>query len=68
VSQSVSKYLCRVLSGAHDEVFITVERYGFVFRGATSLTRGRVCLFYMLLAFVSAVFLGSESLETRDQI
>jgi hypothetical protein len=32
------------------------------------LTRGRVCLLYMLLALASAVFLGSESLETRDYI
>jgi hypothetical protein len=32
------------------------------------LWRGRVCLLYMLLAFASAVFLGSESLGTRDRI
>jgi hypothetical protein len=32
------------------------------------LTRGRVCLSYMLLAIASAVFLGSESLGTRDHI
>jgi hypothetical protein len=36
--------------------------------GAPSLTRGRVCLLYMLLALASAVFLGSESLGTRDHI
>jgi hypothetical protein len=29
---------------------------------------GRVCLLYMLLALASAVFLGSESLGTRDRI
>jgi hypothetical protein len=29
-----------------------------------SLTRGRICLLYMLLVLASAVFLGSESLET----
>jgi hypothetical protein len=34
--------------------------------GAPSLTRGRVCLFCMLLVLASAVFLGS--LETRDHI
>jgi hypothetical protein len=33
--------------------------------GAPSLTRGRVCLLYMLLALASAFFLGSESLWTR---
>jgi hypothetical protein len=36
--------------------------------GAPSLTRGRVCLLYMLLALASVVFLGSESLVTRDHI
>jgi hypothetical protein len=36
--------------------------------GAPSLTRGRVCLLYMLLALASAVFLRSESLGTRDHI
>ena len=66
--QSVSKSWCRAPSGAHDQIFITVERYGFVFCGASSLTRGRVCLIYMLLALVSAVFLGSESLGARDRI
>jgi hypothetical protein len=30
--------------------------------------RGRVCLLYMLLALASVVFLGSESLRTRDHI
>jgi hypothetical protein len=39
-----------------------------LFCGAPSLTSGRVCLLYMLLAFTSAVFLGSESLGTRDHI
>jgi hypothetical protein len=32
------------------------------------MTRGLVCLFNMLLAFARAVFLGSESLGTRDYI
>jgi hypothetical protein len=41
---------------------------GLVFCGAPSLTRGRVCLLYMLLALASAVFLGSETLGTRDHI
>jgi hypothetical protein len=38
------------------------------FCGAPSLTRERVCLSYMLLALASAVFLGSKSLGTRDDI
>jgi hypothetical protein len=36
--------------------------------GAPCLTRGRVSLLYVLLAFASAVFLGSECLGTRDHI
>jgi hypothetical protein len=68
VGQSVSKSWCRVPSGAHDQIFITGERYGFVFRGAPSLTIGQVCLLYMLLALASAVFFGSESLGTRGNI
>jgi hypothetical protein len=39
-----------------------------LFSGAPSLTRGRVCLLYMLLGLASAVILGSESLGTRDYI
>jgi hypothetical protein len=42
--------------------------YGLVLCGAPSLTRGRVCLLYMLLALARAVFLRSESLGTRDHI
>jgi hypothetical protein len=36
--------------------------------GAPSLTRGRVCLLYVLLALASAVSLGSESLGIWDHI
>jgi hypothetical protein len=42
------------------------DSYSLVFLGAPSLTRGRVL--YMLLSLASAVFLGSESLGTRDHI
>jgi hypothetical protein len=42
--------------------------YGLAFCGAPSLARGRVCHLYMLLALASAVFLGFESLGTRDHI
>jgi hypothetical protein len=38
------------------------------FCGAPSLTRDRVCLLCMLLALANAVFLGSESLGTRDHV
>jgi hypothetical protein len=38
------------------------------FCGAPSLTRGQVCLLYMLLALASVVFLGFDSLGTRDNI
>jgi hypothetical protein len=67
-SQSVSKSCCRAPSGAHDQIFITIWQLRSCFCWAPSLSRGRVCLFYMLLALASAVFLGSESLGTRDYI
>jgi hypothetical protein len=63
VSQSVSlgvELMTRYL--------LLFDSYGIVFCGAPSLTRGRVCLLYMLLALSSAVFLGSESLGTRNRI
>jgi hypothetical protein len=66
--QSVSKSWCRTPSGVHDQIFITVWQLGSCFCGAPSLTRGRVCLLYMLLVLASAVFLGSESLGTDDHI
>jgi hypothetical protein len=44
------------------------ESYGLVLCGVPSLTRGRVCLLYMLLALASAVFLGSESLGTASDL
>jgi hypothetical protein len=50
------------------DIFITVWQLRSCFCGAPPLTRGRVCLLYMLLALASAVFLGSESLGTRDHI
>jgi hypothetical protein len=39
-----------------------------LFLWASSLTRGSVWLLYMLLALASVVFLGSESLWTRNHI
>jgi hypothetical protein len=50
------------------QIFITLIQLWSCLRGAPSLMIGRVCLLYMLLALVSAVFLGSESLGTRDHM
>jgi hypothetical protein len=49
-------------------IFITVWQLRSSFCGAPSLRRGRACLFYMLLVLVSAIFLGSDSVGTRDHI
>jgi hypothetical protein len=66
--QSISKSWCRAPSGAHDQIFVIVWQLRSCFCEAPSLTRGQVCLLYMLLALASAVLLGSESLGTRDHI
>jgi hypothetical protein len=66
--QSISKSWFRAPSGAHDQIFITVWQLLSCFCGAPSLTRGRVCLLYILLALASVALLGSESLGTRDHI
>jgi hypothetical protein len=55
-------------SGAHDQIFITLRQLRSCFCGALSLTRGRVCILYMLLVVASTVFHGSESLGSRDYI
>jgi hypothetical protein len=55
-------------SGAYGQIFITVRQLRSCFCGALSLTRERVCLLYMLLVLASIVFLGSESLGSRDHI
>jgi hypothetical protein len=58
----------RHLSGAHDQIFITVT-HRRVFRfGAPSLTRGRIFSLQLLLGLVSTVILGSESRWTRGHI
>jgi hypothetical protein len=57
--QSVSKSWCHLL---------LFDSYGLVFLGVPFLRRGRVCLLYMLLVPASVVFLGPESLGTRDHI
>jgi hypothetical protein len=53
-------------SGAYDQIFVTVRQLRVWSCGALSLTRGRVCRLQILLAFASAVILGSESRGTRD--
>jgi hypothetical protein len=53
VSQSVSQY-----DGARDQIFITVWQFRSCCCGAPSLTRGRGCLFYMLLALPAQSFSG----------
>jgi hypothetical protein len=62
------KSWCRASSATHDQIFITLWHLRLWFCGAPSLTRGRVCILYMLLVLASVVFLGSESLGTRDHL
>jgi hypothetical protein len=57
--QSVSKSWCRAPSGAHDLIIITVWLLRSSFCGAPTLTRGRVCLLYMLLALASPLGLAT---------
>jgi hypothetical protein len=50
------------------DIFITLWQLLSCFCGVPSLTRGQVCLLYMLLALASIVCLGFESLGTCDHI
>jgi hypothetical protein len=45
-----------------------MTKYLLLFNSYRLVFVGRVCLLYMLLTLSSAVFLGSESLGTRDHI
>jgi hypothetical protein len=64
-SQSISKSWCRAPSAAHDQIFITLWQLRSSFCGAPSLTRGRVCLLYMLLALASGVTM--EVFESKSK-
>jgi hypothetical protein len=68
--RSVSQYVLvsSPIWGTWPDIVITVWQLRSCFCGAPSLTRGRVCLLHMLLAIASVVFLGSESLGTRNHI
>jgi hypothetical protein len=61
VSQSVSLGIEHP-PGAHDQIVIAPRLLRSCLCWAPSLTRGWVCLLYMLLALASAVFLGSNPL------
>jgi hypothetical protein len=53
--------------GSWPDIYYSLTATVF-FSGALSLTRGSICLLYILLALASVVFLESESLGTRDHI
>jgi hypothetical protein len=68
VSQSASLGIEPHL-GLMTRYLLLFDSYGLVFWvGGPSLTRGRVCRLYMLLAFASTVFRGCEYLGTRNHI
>jgi hypothetical protein len=56
------------LSGAYDQIFITVRQLRISWCGVLSLTRGQVCRLQLLLVLTSAVILGSASRGTRHHI
>jgi hypothetical protein len=61
VSQSVSLGV-KLHLGLMTTYLLLFDNYGYRLCGAPSLTRGRVCLLYMLLAVASAVSVGPSPL------
>jgi hypothetical protein len=66
--QLVSPSWCEAPFWAQDWIFISVRQLQVCWCGAPSLLRGWICSLQLLLAFASAVILGSESRGTRDHI
>jgi hypothetical protein len=54
--------------GVEPQILLPFDSYGLVFCEAPSLTRGQVCLLYMLLALACTVFLWSKSPGTHNHI
>jgi hypothetical protein len=65
--QSISKSWCRLHLGLMTRYLLLSDSYG-LFSGAPTLTRGRGCLLYMLLALANVVFVWSVPLGTCDHI
>jgi hypothetical protein len=67
----VSRPVClgmKHLTGAYNQIFVTVRELRVCSCGALSLTSGRVCRLQLLLALASGVILGYESCGTLDHI